>query len=131
MRSVVAGGTAGLAEAPGYYVIGKTATAEKATRGGYNPNARIATFVGAFPGVEPRYAVLVSLDEPQAIEGTWGYATAGWNAAPTFSAIVQRLAPLLGVMPIAERDAVAAFGGLESTSARRASLNAAQAGGAP
>jgi cell division protein FtsI (penicillin-binding protein 3) len=130
MRSVVAGGTAGLAEAPGYYVIGKTATAEKATRGGYNPNARIATFVGAFPGVEPRYAVLVSLDEPQAIEGTWGYATAGWNAAPTFSAIVQRLAPLLGVMPVAERAAVAAFGDAESPSARRASLDAAQAGGA-
>ncbi len=131
MRTVVASGTAALAEAPGYYVIGKTATAEKPTRGGYNKNARLATFVGAFPGHAPRYAVLVTLDEPQAIEGTWGYATAGWNAAPTFSAITQRLAPLLGVMPVDEGEAIAGFGGAVALPARRASLDAAQAGGAP
>lgn len=109
MRSVIDDGTAELAETPGYFVIGKTATAEKPSVGGYNPNARIATFVGAFPGASPRYAVLITLDEPQAVEGTWGYATAGWNAAPTFAAVVRRLAPLLGVMPMKDDGAVAAF----------------------
>lgn len=129
MRSVVAGGTAEFAEVPGYFVIGKTATAEKPSRGGYNRDARIATFVGAFPGHAPRYAVLVTLDEPQAIDGTWGYATAGWNAAPTFAAIVGRLAPLLGVMPVEESEAVAAFGA--DNGARRASIESVAAGGAP
>jgi cell division protein FtsI (penicillin-binding protein 3) len=130
MRSVVEGGTAEFAEVPGYFVIGKTATAEKPARGGYDRNARLATFVGAFPGHAPRYAVLVTLDEPQAIEGTWGYATAGWNAAPTFAAIVSRLAPLFGVMPVDEGEALAAFGA--ETGERRASLDdAAAAGGAP
>lgn len=130
MRRVIGDGTANLAEAPGYFVIGKTATAEKPSRGGYNRNARIATFVGAFPGHAPRYAVLVTLDEPQAVEGTWGYATAGWNAAPTFAAITKRLAPILGVMPVDESVAVAAFENGAKSVDRRASLEAAGAGGA-
>jgi cell division protein FtsI (penicillin-binding protein 3) len=135
MRSVILSGTASQAEAPGYFVIGKTATAEKPSRGGYNRNARIATFVGAFPGHSPRYAVFVTLDEPQAVEGTWGYATAGWNAAPTFAAITKRLAPMLGVMPVNEGEALAAFAyGAKPNSKsgdRQASLDAAGAGGAP
>lgn len=132
MRRVVSEGTASLAEAPGYYVIGKTATAEKPSRGGYNPNARIATFVGAFPGHAPRYAVLVTLDEPEAVDGTFGYATAGWNAAPTFAAITKRLAPLLGVMPLKESEAFAAFDGdTPRAGERRAAFEIAGAGGAP
>lgn len=129
MRRVISEGTASFAEAPGYFVIGKTATADKPSLGGYNRNARIATFVGAFPGHAPRYAVLVTLDEPQAVEGTAGYATAGWNAAPTFAAITKRLAPVLGVMPVDESVAVAAFE-FGAASERRASLEAAGAGGA-
>ena len=101
--------TASLAEAPGYTPIGKTATAEKPSAGGYNRNARLSSFVGAFPAHRPRYAVLVTLDEPQAVKGTWGYATAGWNAAPAFSAIVMRAAPLLGVMPENAESGVVAF----------------------
>ena len=128
MRRVVGDGTASLAEATGYFVIGKTATAEKPSRGGYNRNARISTFVGAFPGYAPRYAVMVTLDEPQAVEGTFGYATAGWNAAPVFAAVTKRLAPLLGVMPVDESVAIAAFDGGELAAARRASLDTAQLG---
>lgn len=131
MRRVIAEGTASLAEAPGYFVIGKTATAEKPVRGGYNRNARISTFVGAFPGYDPRYAILVSLDEPQAVEGTWGYATAGWNAAPAFSAIAMRLAPVLGVMTTDEGTAIASFQSGVAPSARSASLEADNVGGAP
>lgn len=128
MRRVVGSGTASKAEAPGYFVIGKTATADKPSRGGYNRNARIATFVGAFPGYAPRYAVVVTLDEPQAVAGTFGYATAGWNAAPVFAAVTKRLAPLLGVMPVDESMAIAAFGDGKLAEERRASLDAAQSG---
>jgi cell division protein FtsI (penicillin-binding protein 3) len=127
MRAVITGGTASLAETPGYFSIGKTATAEKPSRGGYDPNARIATFVGAFPGYAPRYAVLVTLDEPQAVEGTFGYATAGWNAAPAYAAIVSRMAPILGVMPAGPEIAALRFG--TAPGERRADLSAASAGG--
>ncbi len=90
----------------------------------------MATFVGAFPGYAPQFAVIVTLDEPQAVEGTWGYATAGWNAAPTFAAITKRLAPILGVMPVEEKIAVAAFENGTKPAERRASLETADAGGA-
>ncbi len=129
MRAVITGGTASFAETPGYFSIGKTATAEKPSRGGYDANARISTFVGAFPGFAPRYAVLVTLDEPQAVQGTYGYATAGWNAAPTYARIVQRLAPVLGVMPASGEMAEAAFAAPPAT--RRASLDGEGVGGAP
>lgn len=127
MRAVITGGTASLAETPGYFSIGKTATAEKPSRGGYDPNARIATFVGAFPGYAPRYAVLVTLDEPQAVEGAFGFATAGWNAAPAYAAIVSRLAPVLGVMPASPEVALLQFG--TALSDRRAAIDAVTAGG--
>jgi cell division protein FtsI (penicillin-binding protein 3) len=57
------------------------------------------SFVAAFPIDDPRYVVLVTLDEPQGIPETHNFATAGWNAAPTAGAIIERVAPLLGVMP--------------------------------
>ncbi|MBB5519247.1 peptidoglycan D,D-transpeptidase FtsI family protein [Amphiplicatus metriothermophilus] len=109
LRRVVTGGSARKAEAPGYYPIGKTATAEKPRRGGYDRSARIASFVGAFPGHAPRYAVLVSLDEPQPTPETYGFATAGWNAAPAFARFVARAAPALGIAPVNEATALAGF----------------------
>ncbi len=110
LRRVITDGTATYAEAAGYYPIGKTATADKvAAHGGYEKDARIASFIGAVPGYAPRYAVLISLDNPQAIEGTYGYATAGWNAAPAFSRFVERAAPLLGLSPVSETVALASF----------------------
>jgi cell division protein FtsI (penicillin-binding protein 3) len=126
MRAVITGGTASLAETPGYFSIGKTATAEKPARGGYDANARLSTFVGALPGFAPRYAVLVTLDEPQAVEGTHGYATAGWNAAPTYARIAARLAPVLGVMPATPEAAEIAFAA--PAAARRAFLDGAARG---
>ena len=109
LRRVLTNGTASFADVEGYFPIGKTATADKPVRGGYDRSTRIASFIGAFPGYAPRYAVLVSLDEPQVIKETMGYATAGWNAAPTFARTVERLAPILGVMAVSENEALAAF----------------------
>ena len=89
LRRVIIDGTASKAEAEGYFPIGKTATADKPAFGGYRKNARIASFVGAVPGYAPRYAILISFDEPQPLEETFGYATAGWNAAPAFARFVE------------------------------------------
>ena len=51
------------------------------------------------PADKPRYLVLIMLDEPQAVPGTHGYATSGWNAAPTGGKVIARIAPLLGLEP--------------------------------
>lgn len=109
LRRVVTDGTASSAEAEGYFPIGKTATADKPQGGGYDVNTRIASFVGAFPGYAPRYTVLISLDEPHPTKKTFGFATAGWNAAPAFAQFTARVAPTLGVMPANETTAVTAF----------------------
>ena len=99
MRAVVASGTGRQADAPGYQVLGKTGSAEKPQAGGYNKNALVTSFLGAFPVRAPRYAMLVMLDEPQATDETYGNNLAGWNAAPAAGEIVRRIAPLLGVLP--------------------------------
>ena len=89
------------AEVPGYVVGGKTGTADKSGRKGkrgYKGNGRFNAFLAAFPLDDPRYVVLVTLDEPKS-EKKGLDATAGMNAAPTVSRIVRRAAPLLGVAP--------------------------------
>jgi cell division protein FtsI (penicillin-binding protein 3) len=97
MRLVVRHGTGKKAEAPGYMVGGKTGTADKQGGGGYERNKRIASFVAAFPINDPRYVVLVLVDEPKGIEETFNYATGGWVAAPAVGRIVAGMGPLLGV----------------------------------
>ena len=100
MRAVVANGTGGQADVPGYQVLGKTGSAEKSVAGGYDKERLVASFLGAFPANAPRYAMLVMLDEPKGLPETYGKFNAGWNAAPTFANIVRRAAPLLGVVPV-------------------------------
>jgi len=99
-RLVVQAGTGKAAEAPGYLVGGKTGTAEKTLAKGYSTNARLASFVGAFPINDPRYVVLVMVDEPKPNAHSYGFATGGWVAAPVVSRVVQRMAPLLGMAPV-------------------------------
>jgi cell division protein FtsI (penicillin-binding protein 3) len=107
MRLNVTEGTATKADAPGYRVGGKTGSAEKVIGGRYSRDHRLTTFVGAFPIDNPRYVVLVLLDEPQAVDGTYGFATAGWNAVPTAGKIIARIGAMLGVEPeIAPEEAV-------------------------
>jgi cell division protein FtsI (penicillin-binding protein 3) len=102
MRLVVEQGTAKAAEVPGYMVGGKTGTAEKTGIGGYKKKSLLSSFIGAFPMNDPRYLVLVMLDEPKGNKQSYGYATGGWVAAPAAGRIVRRIGPLLGVEPIDE-----------------------------
>ncbi len=86
------------ARVPGYMVGGKTGTADKVVNGRYVNGKRRNSFLAAFPMDDPRYVVLVVLDEPKAArEG--GGTTAGSNAAPTVASIIRRAAPMLGVAP--------------------------------
>lgn len=100
MRLVVEEGTGRKAEAPGYFIGGKTGTAEKVgSHGSYKRKALLSSFVAAFPIQDPRYVVLIMVDEPHGTKETFGFATGGWVAAPAVSRIVERAAPLLGVAP--------------------------------
>lgn len=99
MRDVVTSGTASKANLSGFPILGKTGTADKVARGGYDSTRSIASFMGAFPAHAPQYAFIVMLDEPQALAETAGMATAGWNVVPIATNIVRRIAPLLDIMP--------------------------------
>ncbi len=100
----VADGTARRAGVDGYAVGGKTGSAEKVVDGRYSNTALLTSFLGMFPGYDPRYVVLIVLDEPRAAEGTYGNRTAGWNAVPTAGAVIRRVAPMLGLVPRAPED---------------------------
>ena len=103
VRAVVTDGTASLAEVPGYRLGGKTGTADKPRHtGGYWPDKVIATFAGAFPADDPRYVLVVSLDEPEVEAAGERRRTAGWTAVPVAAEIVRRVAPLMGMRPLSD-----------------------------
>jgi cell division protein FtsI (penicillin-binding protein 3) len=102
LRLVVEKGTGKLAEAPGYVVGGKTGTAEKVSGKHYNTHSLISSFAGVFPVNDPRYFIMISIDEPHGDKQTFGYATGGWVAAPAVSRSVERMASLLGIQPVDE-----------------------------
>jgi cell division protein FtsI (penicillin-binding protein 3) len=87
------------ADVEGFYVGGKTGTAEKVIGGRYAKDRLLNSFMAIFPADQPRFLLLVTLDEPRGIPETHGLATAGFNAAPTAGRVIARAAPLLGLQP--------------------------------
>ena len=104
LRLVVTQGTGKKADAPGYRVGGKTGTAQKIIGGRYSNSINLTSFAGVFPMDEPRYVIVVMLDEPKATAETFGFTTAGWNVAPIVSKTVSRIAPMLGIRPDKKRE---------------------------
>ena len=100
MREVVVRGTARRADVPGYEIGGKTGTAEKVGRGGYDSTRVISTFASVFPSSAPEYILIVSLDEPTDRSGPRPVRTAGRTAVPVAAEIIRRTAPLLGLRPL-------------------------------
>jgi cell division protein FtsI (penicillin-binding protein 3) len=92
-------GTAKKADVKGYYIGGKTGTAEKVINGRYAKKRVLNAFTAVFPMDDPKYQLLIMLDEPQALKETYGFITSGWNAVPTGGAVIARIAPLLGLEP--------------------------------
>jgi len=84
--------------ANGYRVGGKTGTAEKVVNGRYSSNVNFNVFASAFPLDNPRYAMVIIVDEPKA-ENAQSGVTAGWNAGEVTGRIIQRAAPMLGISP--------------------------------
>lgn len=110
LRQVVVRGTASFGDVPGYSVGGKTGTADKPKpSGGYYKDKVIATFASFFPSYDPKYVLIVTLDEPEETSGSEPRRTAGWTAVPVASEIIRRVAPLLGMRPEVEPTSDAAL----------------------
>ena len=98
MRAVVTEGSGKRANVLGYEVGGKTGTANKLDANGKYMNKKVrTTFLSAFPISDPKYALLVMMDEPKATKETFGFSTAGWNSVPTASEIITAIAPQLNI----------------------------------
>lgn len=103
LHQVVDRGTASFARLDGYAIGGKTGTADKPKpQGGYYKEKVIATFAAAFPIRDPKYVLVVTLDEPSEDSGTEQRRTAGWTAVPVAAEMIRRTAPLLGLRPMRE-----------------------------
>jgi len=92
-------GTAKKADVKGYYIGGKTGTAEKVINGHYAKKRVLTAFTAILPADNPQYQLLIMLDEPQPLKETFGFITSGWNAVPTGGNVIARIGPLLGIEP--------------------------------
>jgi len=109
MRLVVTNGYGKPADVPGYFVGGKTGTAEKTGAHGYKKHANVSAFISVFPMNAPRYAVYMMLDEPHGNKSTGWYSTAGMVSAPAAGRVITRIGPMLGLLPeTAEAQAIQA-----------------------
>jgi cell division protein FtsI (penicillin-binding protein 3) len=101
MRLNAESGTARQADllSKGYYIGGKTGTAEKVVNGRYSKKQVLNSFTAILPADNPQFQVLVMLDEPKALPETHGFITSGWNAVPAGGKVIARVAPLLGLEP--------------------------------
>lgn len=114
LRMVVTEGTASFGEVPGYAVGGKTGSADKPKpRGGYYKEKVIATFASMFPAHDPKYVLIVTLDEPEVYTLGEMRRTAGWTTVPVAAELIRRVAPLLGLRPQVE---TSQLGGVTLTS---------------
>ena len=102
MRSNATHGSASFANVPGYYVGGKTGTADKIIHGHYSQNKVFNTFMAITPADKPKLLYLTIYDDPQAAPGDYGFHTAAWNAGRTTGALIRRIEPLEGVPPMKE-----------------------------
>ncbi len=95
------GGTASKGDIQGYTEAGKTATSEKIVGGTYSKKVNISTFIGFAPAKNPRFVLLVAVDEPEFkyVPGVGKNQLGGNCCAPAFREIGLRTLQYLGVEP--------------------------------
>lgn len=91
---VSAKGTGKRAAIRGYRVIGKTGTVHKSVRGGYSEDRYLSLFAGIAPASQPRFAMVVLIDEPNS-----GDHYGGVVAAPVFSRVMEGTFRILNIPP--------------------------------
>ena len=99
MRSNATHGSASFANVPGYYVGGKTGTADKIIHGHYSENKVFTTFMAITPADKPKYLFLTIYDDPLPAPEDHGFHTAAYNAGRIAGAVIRRVEPLEGVPP--------------------------------
>jgi cell division protein FtsI/penicillin-binding protein 2 len=92
MVSVVENGYGKAARVPGYYVAGKTGTAQVAENGKYSSEKTIQSFIGFAPAFNPRFVILVKLDNPEA-------KTAEYSATPVFGELAKYIIDYWKIAP--------------------------------
>ena len=103
LGKVVREGTATKANLDSVQVGGKTGTADKVRpNGGYYKDRVIATFASVFPVDEPRYVLVVTLDEPTTNDGSKWQRGAGNTVVPVAGEIISRVSPFLLAMNIGD-----------------------------
>ncbi len=104
LHLVVKKGTARKSDVVGYVVGGKTGSANKKVGNAYVKKGKHRSlYAGAFPMYDPKYVILVMLDEPKGTKDTFGFSTGGWTATPMAKEMISRAAPLLGILPVDEK----------------------------
>ena len=86
MYTSVKEGTGKRADVKGWQVAGKTGTTHKLLNGAYDATEHRSSFVGFAPADQPKYLVLVMLDDPK---GKWHYG--GTSAAPVFKQVMSEV----------------------------------------
>ena len=99
MRSNATHGSAEFANIDGYFVGGKTGTAEKIVNGHYSNDKVFTTFMAIVPADKPKYLYLVIYDQPQAAPGDGGYHTAAWNSGRVAGALIRARRAAAKAMP--------------------------------
>ena len=92
------GGTATLAQVPGFKVPGKTGTAVRIKDGRYQHGHYTVSFAGMMPAEDPAFVCLVVIDDPltdKDVVPRYG----GTIAAPIFSRVAARLATQMNLTP--------------------------------
>ena len=102
MRANATHGSAGKANSPGYYVGGKTGTADKIFHGHYSNDQVFTTFMAIVPANKPKYLFMVLYDQPQGLPEDGGFHTAAYNSGRVAGQLIERVEPLLGVAPVQE-----------------------------
>jgi cell division protein FtsI (penicillin-binding protein 3) len=102
LRAAVVEGTAQRADVPGLEIAGKTGSAEKLGDEGYEDGRLFSSFAAIFPASNPRYVIVLALDEPTRAPPDVGVVTGGAVAAPAVGRIAARIAPALGLRVTAE-----------------------------
>jgi cell division protein FtsI/penicillin-binding protein 2 len=69
---------------PGYYIGGKTGTAQVAVSGGYSADKYIHTFVGIAPIDDPAFVMLTKIDDPKDVQYAEGSALPLWTEVADF-----------------------------------------------
>jgi len=93
MEASVNRGTSEGAYIPGYRVGGKTGTAKKAKDGIYQDKSYVSSFFGFFPVDKPKYAVLITINEPK------GSYYGSEVALPSARNVLQRLIDYKKIQP--------------------------------